>query len=170
MSVIKRVNTNVFNVNECEELMTFMEQMSSLLDNNSDKMDEGVYLCLYDTLKDLYNTKLFIKIEEYSKKSKRKYKGRNQHSQQQYRILAEQFPDKYAICPICDTGMLKENIKIHYQTTQKCRDIYYTKRGVENCKKCIDPQIKTYITEIYGEPLPELPSEFDIDSSFSHFT
>ena len=150
---------NIFKVSECVEVMDKMNQFSAILDYHSNEMPEGVYLKLYDNLKELYETDLVIRVEDYSKKKSRNSSGRVRHSQQQYRILAEQYPDKYAVCPICETGMLKENIKIHYQTTQKCKDIYYTKRGVEMCNECIDPQIKSLISEIYGEPIPPLPQE-----------
>ena len=156
--------TNVFKVNECVELMNAIKQFSNILDTQSDKMEEGVFLSLYDTLKLLYDTELCFKISEYAGRKGRKYSGRTKHTQQQYRILAEQYPDKYAVCPICETGMLKENVKLHYQTTQKCRDIYYTKRGVDLCKECIDPKIKDLISEIYGEPVPPLSQEL-LDAS-----
>ena len=139
--------------------MDKINQFSAILDLESAGMEEGTYLKLYNTLKELYETDLVIRVGDYSKKKSRNSNGRTRHTQQQYRILAEQYPDKYAICPICETGMLKENIKIHYQTTQKCRDIYYTKRGVELCQECIDPQIKSLISEIYGEPIPPLPQD-----------
>jgi hypothetical protein len=157
--IIIRMATNVFKVSECVELMDKVNEMSALLHSHSDKMEEGIYLKLFDTLKELYETPLVLKVSEYSRKKPRKYSGRTKHTQQQYRVLASQFPDKYAVCPICETGMLKENIKLHYQTTQKCKDIYYTKRGVEMCGECIDPQIKSLINEIYGEPVPPLPME-----------
>ena len=157
--IIMSANSNVFKVSECVELMEMINQFSNILDSQSDKIEEGTYICLYKTLKDLYNTKLYLKVNEYSKKKSRKASGRTKHTQQQYRILASQYPNKYAICPICETGMLKENIKLHYQTTQKCRDIYYTKRGVEMCGECIDPQIKSIINDVYGEPIPPLPEE-----------
>jgi len=152
-------SSNVFKVSECVELMNMINQFSNILDSQSDKIEEGTYLCLYNTLKELYDTQLILKVDKYAQKKSRNTNGRVRHTQQQYRILASQYPDKYAICPICETGMLKENIKLHYQTTQKCKDIYYTKRGVEMCQECIDPQIKSLISEIYGEPIPPLPQE-----------
>lgn len=139
--------------------MTKVNALGSLLDDKAQLIPEGVYLELYDKLKDLYDTELLLKVDKYAKKKSRAYNGRVKHSQQQYRILSSQYPDKYAVCPICETGMLKENIKLHYQTTQKCRDIYYTKKGVEMCMECIDPKIKDVITEIYGDPVPPLPDE-----------
>ena len=149
--------SNVFKVAESKEMMDKIEKMSNIIESGD--MKEGTYLALYYCLKELYETQLVMKATEYSKRKSRNYTGRTKRTQQQYRILAEQFPDKYACCPICETGMLKENIKIHYQTTQKCKDIYYTKRGVEMCNECIDPQIKSLISEIYGEPIPPLPQE-----------
>jgi carboxypeptidase C (cathepsin A) len=150
---------NVFKVAECVELMNKVNNLSAILDDNSSLIPEGIQLIIYNELKSLYETELLIKVNKYAEKKSRKYNGRQRHSQQQYRILSSQYPDKYAVCPICETGMLKENIKLHYQTTQKCRDIYYTKRGVEMCQECIDPQIKSMITEIYGEPIPPLPQD-----------
>ena len=151
--------SNVFKVAECVEIMDKVNKLSSILDDNSALIPEGIYLNLYNELKELYNTKLLLKVNTYAQKKIRASNGRTKHTQQQYRLLASQYPDKYAICPICETGMLKCNIKLHYQTTQKCRDIYYTKRGVEMCGECIDPQIKLLITQIYGEPIPPLPDE-----------
>ena len=151
--------SNVFKVAECVELMEKVNSIASVLDDSASVIPEGVYLKLYDELKKMYETELLIKVDKYAKRSGRKYNGRQRHSQQQYRILASQFPERYAVCPICETGMLKENIKLHYQTTQKCKDIYYTKRGVEMCMECIDPQIKEMITQIYGEPIPPLPED-----------
>ena len=155
---------NVFRVAECKDMMEKIEKIAGILDDRCNEIPEGVYLELYDTLKELYDTKLLIKVNAYSQKKSRNYPNRTKISQQQYRVLAEAHPDKYAICPICDTGMLKENIKLHYQNTQKCKDIYYTKRGVEMCGECIDPLIKSLISEIYGEPVPPLPQEL-IDAS-----
>jgi|TARA_R110002050_G_scaffold32181_2_gene82965 hypothetical protein len=157
--IYKMSASNVFKVAECVELMDKVNNISAILDDSAQLIPEGVYLKLYDELKSLYNTELILKVDKYAKKKAREMNGRVRHSQQQYRILASQFPEKYAICPICETGMLKENIKLHYQTTQKCRDIYYTKRGVEICMECIDPQIASMITEIYGEPVPPLPQD-----------
>ena len=151
--------SNVFKVSECSELMTKVNALGATLDDKAQLIPEGVYLELYDKLKDIYDTELLLKVDKYGKKKARSYYGREKHTQQQYRIMASQFPEKYAICPICETGMLKENIKLHYQTTAKCRDIYYTKRGVDMCKECIDPQIKNIISEIYGEPVPPLPAD-----------
>tara|TARA_R100000808_G_C2093111_1_gene112782 strand:+ start:214 stop:804 length:591 start_codon:yes stop_codon:yes gene_type:complete len=157
--IIIKMASNVYNVSECSELMNQINKISTILDTASLDMKEWVYKELYESLKELYETKLIIKVDKYAKKKSRNTNGRVRHTQQQYRLLASQYPDKYAICPICETGMLKENIKLHYQTTQKCKDIYYTKRGVEMCQECIDPQIKDLITEIYGEPVPALPQE-----------
>ncbi len=154
------VKNNVFKVSECLELMDSINNLSRILDSKSDLIPEGVYLELYNEMKKMYETELIVKVDTYSQKKQRKRdRPTNKHTQQQYRILASQFPDKYAVCPICETGMLKCNIKLHYQTTQKCKDIYYTKRGVDMCKECIDPQIKEMISEIYGEPVPALPQE-----------
>ena len=151
--------SNVFKVSECSELMTKINDLSATLDDDAQLIPEGVYLKLYDKLKDIYETELLLKVDKYAKKKSRNYNGRTRHTQQQYRILASQYPEKYAISPICETGMLKENIKLHYQTTQKCRDIYYTKKGVEMCMECIDPKIKECIMNIYGEPVPPLPQD-----------
>lgn len=162
--------SNVFKVAECIELMEKVNSIASVLDDSASVIPEGVYLKLYDELKSMYETELLIKVDKYAKRSGRKYNGRQRHTQQQYRILASQYPEKYAICPICETGMLKENIKLHYQTTQKCKDIYYTKRGVEMCMECIDPQIKEMISQIYGEPIPPLPQDLiDAGNNAPHY-
>jgi len=159
----KTMNTtttqNTMKVSECNELMTKVNAIAKILDDDGGKMDDNVYLSLYNALGELCKTELLVKIETYSKKPSRKFNGRKKLTQKEYRALASQYPDKYAVCPICETGMLKENIKLHYQKSQKCKDIYYTKRGVEKCKKCIDPMIKTLIDEVYGEPIPELPED-----------
>ena len=164
--------SNVFKVAECIELMEKVNSIASVLDDSASVIPEGVYLKLYDELKKMYETELLIKVDKYAKRSGRKYNGRQRHSQQQYRILASQFPERYAVCPICETGMLKENIKLHYQTTQKCKDIYYTKRGVEMCMECIDPQIKEMITQIYGETIPPLPQDLidaGVNNHWQHY-
>lgn len=150
---------NTMKVSECNELMSKVNAIATILDDDGGKMDDNVYLSLYNALGELCKTELLVKIETYSQKNPRKFNGRQKLTQKQYRALASQYPDKYAVCPICETGMLKENIKLHYQKTQKCKDIYYTKKGVERCKKCIDPQIKSIIDEVYGEPIPPLPQD-----------
>jgi hypothetical protein len=150
---------NTMKVTECAVLMSKVNTIAHILDTEGDKMDDGVYLRLYNALGDLCNTDLLVKIETYASRNGRQYKGRTKRTQQEIRHLALQYPDKYAVCPICETGMLKENIKLHYQKTQKCKDIYYTKLGVERCKKCIDPMIQSIINEVYGEPIPPLPDD-----------
>jgi len=159
MNTTTTTTMNTMKVSECNELMSKVNAICHILDEDGGKMDDNVYLSLYNALGELCKTELLVKIETYSKKNSRRYGGRTKLTQKQYRTLASQYPDKYAICPICETGMLKENIKIHYQKTQKCKDIYYTKKGVERCKKCIDPQIKSIIDEVYGEPIPPLPQD-----------
>lgn len=161
-------NPTTFKVSECSELMTSVNKLMTILDDNGDKMDDGVYLNLYNTLGELYKTELLVKIDAYSKKNgKRSGQGRKNLTQQQIRALVAVNPDKYCICPICETGMLKENIKLHYQKTQKCKDIYYTKLGVERCKKCIDPNITGILNEVYGDPIPPLPYDIVIAANTS---
>ena len=151
--------SNIFKVNECCELMDKILALSEILDSNNDNMSEGVFLKIYDKLKELYDCDVVVRANAYSQKKSRRSYPRRKYTQQQYRILAEQYPDKYACCPICETGMLKENIKLHYQKTQKCKDIYYTKRGVELAGESIDPAVLSMIKQIYGEPVPPLCPE-----------
>ena len=65
---------NTMKVSECEDLMTKVNTIAKILDDDGSKMDDNVYLSLYNALGELCKTELLVKIETYSKKNSRKYR------------------------------------------------------------------------------------------------
>ena len=116
----KKNYTKIIRVKESKEFMTQLAKCSEILEDNSDKMEENVYLNLYNELMNLYCLDLTMDICV-------KAGGReiNQHrvhmTYEQKRKAIENGDPRKTCCPKCLRIISKIGVKQH-QRTDICKD------------------------------------------------
>jgi len=122
MSAVRTTRKYV-NVADAKEIVEFIHHFQNLLDENTDKMNEGLYIELCDALVNLYCNEFYVDLEIMSGGTSRAGAGKRQPLDA-IRRLARERPDKAIVCPRCNTPLMIRSFEKHLRTT-KCKDFYY---------------------------------------------
>ena len=117
-----RVKSRV-NIRDAQEIMEYIWKIQDIVFENNEKMEDGVYMTLMDTLMEMSGGEFYIELDETARKAKRasftRVKAENM------RKYVKQNPDKGCLCPRCDTPLMKASLAKHLKS-KECKDKAYT--------------------------------------------
>lgn len=111
------------------EFMEVLNGLSDILFDSSDKMEEGVYLELYNKLEVLYSLDLTIDIIDKSG-GKIVNKSKGAISFEKKRKALQNGDTSFVLCPKCNTCLKKISLPQHL-LSNKCVDTHHTADAME---------------------------------------
>lgn len=138
--ICQKVKSKV-NIRDAQEIMEYIWRLQEIVFEKGDRMEDGVYTELMDTLLEMSGGEFYIELDTIARKTpKAEYTRIKAEDMRRY---VKQHPDKGVICDRCDTPLMKQSLAKHLQS-RECKDKAYTiiaSGGVVGNKEILNEKI-----------------------------